>query len=79
MGRLILNFQLRMVTLAIKQQQDMHVAAFKEEERETSGAYGGLEFIDLECHSSINYASGNDNTAWHVSVRKPTPPSAVYI
>ena len=35
----------------------------------------GLVFIDLECHSSINYASGNENNAWHASVRRPTPPS----
>lgn len=34
----------------------------------------GLEFIDLECHNSINSASGNANTARHVSVRRPTPP-----
>ena len=39
----------------------------------------GLELIDLECHSSINYASGNDNTAWHVFVGRPTPPSVIHI
>lgn len=33
----------------------------------------GLEFIGLECHSSIKYAHGNDKTPWHVSVRRPTP------
>lgn len=42
--------------------------------REMSGRNAGLEFIDLECHNSINSASGNANTARHVSVRRPTPP-----
>lgn len=38
-----------------------------------------LEFFELECYKSINHASGNGNTAWHVSLRRPTPPAVVYL
>lgn len=46
---------------------------FREEWQGTRGNVG-LEFIDLECHNSNNYGSCNDNTAWHASAVRPTPP-----